>query len=81
MRDLSYPISHICIYTNICIWHICMGISVYMYIYIHEICAWTPNDVFWALMVVEQWLCNSSVNLNILVRAVRICFGLWGGAP
>ena len=31
---------------------------MYIYIYIYETCAWTPNNVFWALMVVESLLCN-----------------------
>ena len=24
----------------------------YIYIYIYETCAWTPNNVFWAMIVV-----------------------------
>ena len=29
-----------------------------IYIYIYGTCAWTPNNILWALMVVEPLLCN-----------------------
>ena len=34
-------------------------IYIYIYLLIYETCAWTPNNVFWALMFVESLLCNT----------------------
>ena len=39
-------------------------IYIYIYIYIYETCAWTPNNVFGAVNVVESLSCKFEVGLG-----------------
>ena len=47
--------THIVLVMRVCVCVcVCVYIYIYIYIYIYETCAWTPNNVFLSMVVVES---------------------------